>query len=306
MEADDLFDLPPGEFTAARNRLVKELRAAGERDAAAAVAELRRPTAAAWALNQVARRAPDLIAAVLDAGQALVREQRRALSGVDAADLRGAAADRRAAIEAARAAAEAHLTGEGGAPATHRDRITATLEAASLQPEAAELVRAGRLERELPAPTGLGDPGGLTLVSGGLPAGEEGAAPPPELPEDASPAQHAAARAAAEAASARSRAQEARERADAARAERERARMVAADAEGALDRAREQVNAAERALGEARAALERAEDRQTDAGRGLDRATEAAAEAAEAAAVAEGEADDLVEDARRAARRAEG
>src|SRR4051812_44776528 len=53
---DDLFALDPSEFTAARDRLVAELREAGDKGAAAEVKALRRPTVTAWALNQLARR----------------------------------------------------------------------------------------------------------------------------------------------------------------------------------------------------------------------------------------------------------
>ncbi|MDP8988077.1 MAG: hypothetical protein M3N11_06985, partial [Actinomycetota bacterium] len=56
---DQLYELEPRHFVAARDRLVRELRAAGERQAAAAVKGLRRPTVVAWALNQVARAHPE-------------------------------------------------------------------------------------------------------------------------------------------------------------------------------------------------------------------------------------------------------
>ena len=53
--ADELYGLPPGEFTEARDALVKRLRADKERDLANQVKGLRRPTVAAWALNQLVR-----------------------------------------------------------------------------------------------------------------------------------------------------------------------------------------------------------------------------------------------------------
>ena len=42
MERADLYVLPPEEFTAARNALAKELKAAGDKDGAAEVSKLRR------------------------------------------------------------------------------------------------------------------------------------------------------------------------------------------------------------------------------------------------------------------------
>ena len=53
---DDLYQRVPGEFVAARNQLVRELKKAGEKDRAAEVAKLRRPSVGAWAVNQLARR----------------------------------------------------------------------------------------------------------------------------------------------------------------------------------------------------------------------------------------------------------
>ncbi|HEX6459560.1 MAG TPA: hypothetical protein VF032_11635, partial [Thermoleophilaceae bacterium] len=54
-QLDALYGLPLEEFTPRRDELSKELRAAGSRDAAAWVKALRKPTAAAWLVNQLAR-----------------------------------------------------------------------------------------------------------------------------------------------------------------------------------------------------------------------------------------------------------
>jgi hypothetical protein len=59
---DPLYAGPPEEFVAARDALAKRLRADGDRATAAEVAKLRRPTATAAALNQVARTVPDVLA----------------------------------------------------------------------------------------------------------------------------------------------------------------------------------------------------------------------------------------------------
>ena len=73
---DQLYDLPPGEFTAARNALAKALRAEGQRDDADRVAKLRRPTIAAWAINQAVRHHRDRVDALVDAGAQVGRAQR--------------------------------------------------------------------------------------------------------------------------------------------------------------------------------------------------------------------------------------
>jgi hypothetical protein len=62
IEAEDavagLYQLPVAEFVAARDQLVRQLRAAGDREAARRVAALRRPSISAWAANQLARPPP--------------------------------------------------------------------------------------------------------------------------------------------------------------------------------------------------------------------------------------------------------
>src|SRR3954462_3095984 len=68
---DRLFAVTPDEFVAERTRLAKGLRADGDRPGAAEVAKLTRPSAPAWALNQVAREEPGVVDAWLDAAAAL-------------------------------------------------------------------------------------------------------------------------------------------------------------------------------------------------------------------------------------------
>jgi hypothetical protein len=53
-----LYRRPLGEFVAARDRLARQLRAAGDREAARQVAGLRRPSISTWAANQLAHAAP--------------------------------------------------------------------------------------------------------------------------------------------------------------------------------------------------------------------------------------------------------
>lgn len=204
---DELFTLPPSEFTAARNALVKQLRADKQREAADEVKALRRPNLPAWALNQVARSDPDGIAGVLEAGAAVVAAQRRALSGVRDSGLREASQRRRDAIDAVWRKVASVLRDTGAEPQAHRRAVAATLEAASLDAEVAEIVSAGRLSADVPAPSGFGDIGGFSLVP---PAdGDSDEADEGETGDDA--AERAAAQASAEA---RNRARQARRRAD--------------------------------------------------------------------------------------------
>lgn len=161
---DALFELPPSEFTAARNALVKQLRAEKRRDEADAVKALKRPSVPAWAVNQVARSHPEAVERLIEAGAAIGAAQRRALSGVRESGLRQASSQRRERIDELWRAAADVLRAAGTEPTPHRQAVAATLEAASVEPEAADLVRRGRLSADLPAPSGFGDVSGFALV----------------------------------------------------------------------------------------------------------------------------------------------
>ena len=88
--AHELLATPPDEFVVARNALVKQLKAAGERDQAAAVAAMRRPAWVDWALNVAAADHPDDVARFADAAEAMREAQRAAVTGRADVDLRTA------------------------------------------------------------------------------------------------------------------------------------------------------------------------------------------------------------------------
>ena len=54
-ETARLYGLPLDEFTAERDAVAKRLRADGEREEAARIKKLRKPSVPAWAVNQAAR-----------------------------------------------------------------------------------------------------------------------------------------------------------------------------------------------------------------------------------------------------------
>ena len=141
--AQELFAATPAEFVQRRDALAAELRARGDRPAAAAVKALRRPTVAAAAINQLARAEPDLVEASLAAGEALASAQRRALSGVSRTDVRGAVKAHHHAIDAVLAAAPEATSW----PVAVRDAVRRTLQAAAVDEELAEDVRRGTLSR---------------------------------------------------------------------------------------------------------------------------------------------------------------
>jgi len=96
----DLFAVPPEEFVATRDRLARELRAAGDKEEAAAVKRLRRPTIPVWALNQVGSIDPRAIRELVAASEDARTAQHDVLEGADADQLRSALARRRDAISA--------------------------------------------------------------------------------------------------------------------------------------------------------------------------------------------------------------
>ena len=151
-EARDLFGLRPEEFTPARNALAKRLKSEGKIEQAALVASLRRPTATAWAVNQLAREQPDLVETVIDAGEKLRQATGQALGG-DRSGFAAAQAAERGAIQlAVDAAAKVLESGGSKASETARQRLAETLRAATVDASAADLLRKGVLESDLSAP----------------------------------------------------------------------------------------------------------------------------------------------------------
>ena len=148
-----LYAVPLEQFTPERNALATELRVSGDAEGAALVKALRKPTAAAWAVNQLVRGEPDLVEALLGAGGELRQAHRQAASGRGSEQLRAAADAERTAVELLVARAAAVL----GRPVTPAlaESIRNSLHAASSDDTARERVRAGTLVTEL-RPVGLG------------------------------------------------------------------------------------------------------------------------------------------------------
>ena len=160
----ELYGLDPKDFVPARNELAKRLRKAGNRDLAAEVAKLRRPSPAAWAVNQLARRHRADLEELVRLGEALRAAQDGALAGAEPGDLRQAGRARRDAVSRLASLAEALLDERGGGAGAHAREVASTLEAASLDADAAAAVLDGRLSEELQPPSGFGvfdlpDPG---------------------------------------------------------------------------------------------------------------------------------------------------
>jgi hypothetical protein len=147
---DRLYALPPEEFTSARNLAERELRQAGEREQADRVKALRKPTAAAGAVNRLVHNHRTQVEAFLDAA-ATLRDAQFAGKG----DLSTAAHAERAALD--------KLVDLGG------ELVRATLQAAAVDDQIARDLLAARLVRE-PEPAGFG-----TLLAHSEPATDSSA-----------------------------------------------------------------------------------------------------------------------------------
>jgi hypothetical protein len=158
-ELDRLYQLPLGEFTAARDELAKRLRDEGEREQAEQVKTLRKPPVSAWLVNRLARERELDVQRLAKAGEALAKSQAGGGSGAFAA----ARNDEQQALErlskAAHEIAEREGTGAGAV-----DRAAQTLRAASLTDEGRRLLKQGRLTEEL-RPPGFEALTGLTLAT---------------------------------------------------------------------------------------------------------------------------------------------
>lgn len=147
-EIDRLYQLPPDEFTPARNALAKT---AGTD--AADVRRLSKPPIAAWAVNQVYWKRRDIYEALIDASTEL-RKIHAAILGGRRADLREASKAHEDTLDAALKAALAILQEEGH-PATDvtRQALLTTLRALPSGDAP------GRLTRTL-------QPGGFEMLAG--------------------------------------------------------------------------------------------------------------------------------------------
>ena len=158
-EIDRLYGTPLDEFVRERDELARRLSKAGDRDGAARVKALRKPTVGAWALNQAVRRRRVETDALIATGRRLRAAHEDLLSGGDPAVLREAMEEERSLTSAIADCAEAIASETGKAGPALRDRVRATLHAATLDDGARDELSAGRFIREREA-VGLGSFGG--------------------------------------------------------------------------------------------------------------------------------------------------
>ena len=156
-DADALYGLPLEDFVPERAAVAKRLRREGDREGAKRVAALRKPSVAAWTVNQLVRSRTKDVAAFADAADELRAAQAALMEG------RGSAGDLRSAREAERGAVARLLEVARGLFPGGREpgeatieRIGATLHAAVADEAVRDEVLSGRLLRERES-SGFGD-----------------------------------------------------------------------------------------------------------------------------------------------------
>jgi len=144
-----LYAEPLDRFMDARRELVAGLRAAGDREAGTEAGRLRKPSVAAWTVNQLARRQPRDVAALFDANDQLRSVQSGRRGGRDA--FRDAVAARQRVLARLDDSAR-ELLEESGSNASRvtLDRVVATFLATASDPGLAEAVRRGVVDAPPP------------------------------------------------------------------------------------------------------------------------------------------------------------
>ena len=257
MDPTDLYGLPLDRFTPERNALARELRQRGERDRAAEVAKLRKPSVAAWAVNQLVRTQQRDVEALFAAGDALQAAQADVVAGRgDARSLWSAAETERAALAGLTKKAGGLLSPEGHELAPAKlEQVSDTLHAAAIDADAREQLRDGCLVRELQH-VGLGALGAAGGGDAPAPPARTARAKPPA--DDRAADRKAAERSAARQVEAAARREHelAARAVEAAQERRDRADEALTEAEESLSAARERAERAAQELERSRKALE--------------------------------------------------
>ena len=248
-EIDDLFKLPPVEFTAARNALAAKLKKDGDAAAADRVKALGKPSISAWIANQLYWRHRKAFDRLLAAGDQFRKAQAAQLAGKPG-DLRGSLDARRETLsELTRHAAEIlRDTGHPPSPDMMR-RVMTTLEALATYGEQPDAPQPGRLTADV-------DPPGFEALAALVPrAGHRAsaAADKPRVIPFSQPKPEPARRKGADAK------EEERRREAERRAKEAEARKALRDAERALADARRDAERARAAMKTAAAAAKAAE-----------------------------------------------
>lgn len=127
-EPEDLADVPPEDFVAARDAIAKQLKSDGKADEATEVKKLRKPTVTRWVADQVLRHHASDVDALRRALTRVAAAQEAAITRGDREALTEATAERRDAVTALGHAVDDVLADQER-PAHHRDEVVGAIEA---------------------------------------------------------------------------------------------------------------------------------------------------------------------------------
>jgi hypothetical protein len=183
---ETLYAAPPESFVATRTEAVEAAKRSGDKDLAKRIAALKKPTVAAWLVNLLAWRTPELLDELVELAAAL-RSAQRELKGDE---LRELSTERRRVVSALVAQARKLAVAEDPSVSAGKlplAEVENTLTAALADTDIAEQVRSGRLIRavsyagfgevprprlrlvgddEIPSGTGIGPEAGATTSGG--------------------------------------------------------------------------------------------------------------------------------------------
>ena len=258
-EIDALFKLPQGEFTAARNALASRLKKAGRTEESQRVKGIAKPTATAWAVNQLYWQHPKDVERLIDLSEKVRKAQ---TSGH--ANLRELFDQRRKLLSelTKRAAGILRDAGHGVTPDATR-RLTITLESLASWGHTDGAPQAGRLTADL-EPLGFDEIaallGGKKIQAKVLPfrAAKPAAEDPAAIREAVKNAQKALREAEREADRARAALEKATARAEAVEKQKQEIEARHAQAKEEMRAAASEAKKAAQALADAQRTLERA------------------------------------------------
>jgi hypothetical protein len=239
---DRLYGVALDEFVGERAQLVKDLRAAGQREDAEAVAKLKKPTVAAAVLNRLARESRRDVDLLLDAGHRLREAQAGVLRGAEREAFERA---RKQEVDAMRRLLrESEALGASGATL---GQVEQSLRSAAVSEEGRELLARGRFVKPFDATSGFDVVAGLAGVDAGAaaPARKQ----QPSKADERKRLQEELRDARARLRDAEAGARAAAEEVERLRAELDRAESAAEDAEAKVESAHRDVDEAKRALG---------------------------------------------------------
>jgi hypothetical protein len=163
---DELYAASLEDFVAERKRLTGALRDEGLREDAASLAAMRKPSTAAWVLNQLARTRRRDVDLLLDAGNRLREAQHDLLGGAERAVFERARKTERETLSRLITAAGELLGSRGKPSATIVGQVAESLRAAAVSADGRELLARGRFTEPLSGAAFGFDPVGQIAGSG--------------------------------------------------------------------------------------------------------------------------------------------